>query len=98
MARMKVKVPRKDGQPGRLATLSIRFARVTLRPPCLKQDQLPLTLWAVEARETKPPKGVKAICWRLLTTLPVERAMDAVEKVRWYAQRWQIEVIHKVLK
>jgi len=22
----------------------------------------------------------------------------AVEKVRWYAQRWQIEVLHKVLK
>ena len=95
---LRVQVPRKDGQPGRLATLSIRFARVTLRPPCLKQDQPPLTLWAVEAREMRPPKGAKAICWRLLTTLPVETAQAAVEKVRWYAQRWQIEIIHKVLK
>ena len=96
--RLKVKVPRKDGQPGRLATLSVRFAQVTLRPPCLKEDQAPLTLGAVEAREMRPPKGVKAICWRLLTTLPVETVQAAVEKVRWYAQRWQIEMIHKVLK
>jgi Transposase DNA-binding/Transposase Tn5 dimerisation domain len=95
---LKIKVPRKDGQPARLATLSIRFSPVTLRPPCLKRNQPSLTLWAVEAREMRPPKGVKPVCWRLLTTLPVETLEAAVEKVRWYAQRWQIEVIHKVLK
>ena len=82
-ARLKIKVPRKDGQPGRLATLTIRFARVTLRPPCLKEDQPPLTLWAVEAREMRPPKGATPVCWRLLTTLPVESAQAALEKVRW---------------
>ncbi len=97
-AQLEIQVPRKDGHPGRLATLAIRFARVTLRPPCLKENQAPLSLWAVEARELHPPKGAKAICWRLLTTLPVESAEAAVEKVRWYAQRWQIEVLHKVLK
>lgn len=82
-ARLKIKVPRKDGQPGRLATLTIRFAQVTLRPPCLKEDQPPLTLWAVEAREMRPPKGATPVCWRLLTTLPVESAQAALEKVRW---------------
>jgi hypothetical protein len=97
-ARLQVRVPRKDGQPGRLATLTIRFAEVTLRPPCLKADQAPLTLWAVEARELRPPKGAKAIGWRLLTTLPIRSVEAAVEKVRWYTQRWQIEVLHKVLK
>lgn len=97
-ARLKVKVPRKDGRPGRLATLSIRFTSVTLRAPCLKADQPPLTLWAVEARETRPPKGVAPICWRLLTTLPVTSAAEALERVRWYAQRWLIEVLHKVIK
>lgn len=65
-ARLKLQVPRKDGQPARLATLTIRFASVRLRPPCLKEDQPSLSLWAVEARETRPPKGIKAICWRLL--------------------------------
>ena len=97
-ARLKIQVPRKNGQPGRLATLSLRFTPVTLRPPCLQEDQPPLTLWAVEARETRPPGGATPVCWRLLTTLPVTCAEEAVEKVRWYALRWPIEVMHKVLK
>lgn len=96
--RLKIQVPRKAGQPGRLATLAIRYAPVTLRPPCLKENQPPLTLWAVEAREPRPPQGATPICWRLLTTLPVASLAAAVEKIRWYAQRWQIEVLHKVLK
>ena len=36
--------------------------------------------------------------WRLLTTLPVTSVAEACVRVSWYAQRWQIEVIHKVLK
>ena len=98
-ARLQVHVPgRKPGTPARVATLTIRLTAVTLQPPCLKEDQPPLTLWAVEARETRPPRGVAPVCWRLLTTLPVETAEQALEKVRWYAQRWQIEVMHKILK
>jgi hypothetical protein len=97
-ARLQVQVPRKEGQPGRLATLAIRFTPVTLRPPCLKQDQPSISLWAVEAREERAPKGAKAICWRLLTTLEVTTAQAAIQKVRWYALRWQIEILHKVLK
>jgi len=96
--RLKIKVPRRDGQPGRLATLAIRYAPVTLCAPCLKSDQPALKLWAVEARETRPPQGATPVCWRLLTTLPVASLEAAVEKIRWYAQRWQIEVMHKVLK
>ena len=96
--RLKINVPRKDGQPGRLVTLAIRYAPVTLCAPGLKREQPALTLWAVEARETRPPKGATPICWRLLTTLPVASLAAAVEKIRWYAQRWQIEVLHKVLK
>lgn len=97
-AQLKVTVPRKNGQPGRVAALSIRHTPVTLRPPCLKEAQPPLTLWAVEARETRPPKGVAPVCWRLLTTVRVTCAEEALEKVRWYVQRWPIEVMHKVLK
>ncbi|PYI80398.1 MAG: IS4 family transposase, partial [Verrucomicrobia bacterium] len=53
-----------------------------------------------EAREISRPKGkgVAPILWRLLTTLPVTNVMEAIEKVAWYAQRWQLEVIHKILK
>lgn len=96
--KLTVKVPRRPGQKERIATLEIRFAPVTLLPPQGKGDQAPLTLWAVEAREVHPPKKVAPICWRLLTTLAVENLEQAVEKVHWYARRWGIEEMHRVLK
>lgn len=96
--RLQVRVGRRGAQPARLATLTIRFRQVTLAAPARKAEQPPLTLWAVEARELRPPKGARPIRWRLLTTLPVTSLKEASEKVAWYAQRWQIEVMHKVLK
>jgi len=93
-----VAVPRSAGQPVRSATLSIRFCAVTICAPCLKKNKPSLRLWAVEARELHPPQGQKAIVWRLLTTLPVEDAAQAIQCVGWYARRWKIEVLHKVLK
>jgi hypothetical protein len=95
---LEIKVPRQEGQPQRQARLAMRFGAVTLRPPCLKEDQASVSLWAVEAREVESTPGAKPICWRLLTTLPVSRLEEAIQKVGWYAQRWQIEVLHKVLK
>jgi hypothetical protein len=95
---LEVQIPRQTGRPGRRARMSLRFLAVTLQAPCLKEDRPPLRLWAVEAREKKPVPGGKPILWRLLTTLPVTTAAEAAEKVQWYAQRWQIEVMHKVLK
>lgn len=93
-----VKVPRRPGQKERLATLAIRFAPVTLLPPNGKTKQGLIPLWAVEAREVHPPRGITPICWRLLTTLPVKNAAQAMEKVQWYARRWGIEEMHRILK
>src|ERR1700744_3775979 len=98
MATLLVKVPRQPGQASRTARLTIRFGPVTLNAPTLKEHKLALQLWAVQAKEEQPPPGQKAIVWRLLTSLPVNDAAEAVEKVQWYCQRWQIEVFHKVLK
>ena len=95
---LQVRVGRRAEQPARLATLSIRFSPVTLQAPTRKAGQPPLKLWAIEARELRAPKGGSPIVWRLLTTLPVTSVEEACQRVGWYAQRWQIEVIHKVLK
>jgi hypothetical protein len=97
-ATLKVRVGRRGDQPNRLASLSVRFCAVQLRAPARKAEQPSIQLWAVEAREVRPPKGVAPICWHLLTTLPVTCAQEALQRVHWYAQRWQIEVIHKILK
>jgi hypothetical protein len=97
-ASLALRVGRKGDQPSRMTRLNIRFCPVTLQAPWGKAGQ-PITLWAVEASESVPaPKGSGPILWRLLTSLPVVEAAQAIEKVQWYAQRWQIEVLHKVLK
>jgi len=93
-----VKVPRQKGRPARSATWSIRFGQVSLKPPCDKEATGGLTLWGILAQETQPPQGVEPIQWRLLTTLAVQTLQEAIEKIRWYTIRWQIEVFHKILK
>lgn len=98
-ATISVRVGRRGDQPGRLARLNLRFCSVHLKAPAGKAEQPAIQLWAIQAQEISPaPKGGARILWRLLTTLPVSCAQAAVEKVQWYAQRWQIEVLHKVLK
>jgi hypothetical protein len=96
-ARLPLLVGRKGDQPSRVARLNLRFCGVQLKAPG-GSGQPPLQVWAIEAREVSAPGGVTPIVWRLLTTLPVTNAKAAAEKVGWHAQRWQIEVIHKVLK
>ena len=43
-------------------------------------------------------KGGPPIDWRLITDLPVTTPAEAIEKLDWYAQRWKIELFHKILK
>jgi hypothetical protein len=97
-ATVSVRLPRQAGRASRIARLTIRFGVVTLSAPLLKEQKPSLQLWAVQAQKEHPPTGQKAILWRLLTTVPLANADEAVEKVQWYCQRWQIEVLHKVLK
>ena len=97
-ATLSVLVGRKGDQPSRVAQLQLRFGPVNLRGPSLATGSPSLQVWAVEAREVSASPGATPILWRLLTTLPVTSAQAAAQKVGWYAQRWQIEVIHKILK
>lgn len=99
--RVTVEVPRQKKKPKRNADLAIRFAKVTLKQPAnIATPNMPetITVWAILAEEIKPPKNVEAICWLLLTTMPINSFDEAVEKVQWYTIRWLIELFHKVLK
>jgi hypothetical protein len=81
------------------ATLEIRYRRITVLPPIGKQKRYPsLELTVLHATERGVPKGRKPIEWKLLTDLPVRKPAEAVEKIKWYALRWKIEVFHKILK
>lgn len=88
-----VAVSRRDGRPQRLAQLQVRAIKVGLPPPAGKQMGA-VTLWAVEARE----EAKDGLHWILWTDLPVGNMAQAVEKLQWYRQRWQIERFFDVLK
>lgn len=92
-----VKLPATGKRKAREATLEVRYAVVKLRPPKrLKGPELPV--WAVLAQERDAPAGVEPLEWMLLTTVAVNNAQDAVERLRWYTLRWGIEVLHRTLK
>lgn len=94
-----VQASRRPGCAARVAHVAVRFAEVELCPPKNRRScRKPLRVWAVLGREDEPPPGVEPLEWMLLTTMPVHSGEEASEKLRWYAQRWQIEVYHRTLK
>jgi hypothetical protein len=96
-----VRIPRNTelNLPPRTVWLMIQSCKVKLCAPFIKGKSLDnITLTAILAREIAPPQGVKPVEWLLLTTLDVETAEEAFEKVRWYSHRWKIERFHYVLK
>ncbi len=99
---MKVEIPRAKDCSARTATLTIRYAALTIKPPShsAASSQLqPITVNVIWACEDNPSdEVVSPVSWLLLTTLPVECLSDAVRYVRWYSYRWLIERYHFTLK
>jgi hypothetical protein len=96
--RHRIEVRGAHGDP-ELAELEVKYERLQLRPPIGKQKQYPpLDLTVLHAQERGKPKNRNRIDWKLITDLPVRTLKDAVEKLRWYALRWKIEMFHKILK
>lgn len=92
-----------EAREARLATVSVRFAPLSLNPPRNnvkhKTESLPdIDMYAVYVLETDPPEGEEPVEWMLLSSLPVQSFDEACEKVRWYCLRWRIEMYFKVLK
>ena len=90
-------VPRQGSRAAREARMEIRYAAVNLAPT-KKSGCEPVPVWAVLAQEQDAPEGVTPLEWMLLTTMPVTNFDGAIEKPKWYALRWGIEVFHRTLK
>lgn len=96
-----VAADKRKGRTQREALMSVRFVPVTLeRPKRLKDSDYPpsVSLYAVEAQEVQPPPGQSPVHWRLLTTHPVMLLEQALQVIRWYSWRWQIEQLFAILK
>jgi hypothetical protein len=93
--------PRVLGDKGRIAHLELSYGQVTIAKPKTGRatpDAKQVTLNLVVAREVGDPAAGPPLLWRLLTTLPVETAEDAMEVIRLYRLRWRIEQVFRVLK
>ena len=81
------------------AVLEIRYRRMRVQTSRGKKKRFPeQVVTVIEAREQATPLDRDRIDWKLITDLAVNSRQQAVEKVRWYALRWKIEVFHKILK
>lgn len=94
-----VHVPKREQHPARDTTVAVRYMSLSLQAPKhLRATLGPVALYGILVQEVDPPAGVEALCWLLLTTVPVSCFDDAVERIDWYCHRWQIEILHKILK
>lgn len=100
VAHKQLALPASSKRKARTAKLEIRACRLTLTAPRNGSARAlaPLALWGVWAHEPAPPEGVEPLDWKLLTSVPVITAEDALERLDWYAARWTIEQWHKILK
>jgi hypothetical protein len=98
VGRHQVEVCDSKGRGG-MATVEIRYRSIHVLPPIGKQKRYPpLTLTVLYAQEREEPTDRPRIDWKLITDLPVHSEEAAIEKLRWYALRWKIEMFHKILK
>ena len=104
LGRSIIDVPAGPGRPARKAVLVLKACAVTLKRPvrnrAAEAAKLPpqLDLWFVEAREINPPHGMPPLHWRLLTTHAVASLADAKRVTGYYAERWTIEQLFRVMK
>lgn len=94
----------RPGVAARTANIEVKTTTITVPPPrhhseWVKQCGVEaLTMNVVLVQEVDAPKGVTAVHWVLLTSLPVETFEDAWQVIEDYENRWLVEEYHKVLK
>jgi hypothetical protein len=92
-------LPRRGALKARAVELSVRFSAVRIQAPGYLKDSPSVSLWAIMLREEgTPPQGTHAVEWLLLTNIAVNTFEEAVQKARWYMNRFQIEVYFRTLK
>jgi hypothetical protein len=85
----------RDGNPTRSVTLHVAWMSLTLSPPANRPEkhELPQPGWGIRCWNNE-----EQMEWILFSTLPVEHAQEALERISWYEHRWLIEEYHKCLE
>ena len=98
--RRTIDVPAKGRQPGRVATVALRFGEVTLRRPQngIRSQTDTVTLRVVDVTEIDPSPQPTPVHRCLLTTHAVPTLAEARQIVAGYRCRWAIEQVFRTLK
>jgi hypothetical protein len=93
-------VPAERGRPEREALVQISWSSVVIQAPTngTALSMTPVKASLVRVWEPEPPEGIEPLEWILVTSVAVNTAEDAWQRVTWYKWRWLIEDFHKVLK
>lgn len=90
---------KKKARQERLVRQEIRIGTLNLNPPYRKRKNYSSTIvHVVHCKEINSPNEEDHIEWFLLTSFPVNDTETALDIVKWYLCRWQIEIFFKVLK
>jgi hypothetical protein len=91
-----MKADKRKSRQKRDVSVDLKFSKVTLFPHKLKGKEI--ELYAVEAIERNAVAGQKPVLWRILTTHVVDNVSQARQIIDWYAMRWNIEQIFRLIK
>lgn len=95
---IKLPTDHRKGRKKAELTLKVRYVKTSITKGShtkngkLYPPSVPVT--AVEAYE----ESNNGISWKLLTTHQINCFEDAYQIIEWYAQRWMIEQVHRLLK
>ena len=86
----------------RETTLEVKFTKVVMPIPQKRRKHLgskdSIEVVLILVKEKNVQNGINPIEWYLITNVETSSFDQAMEKVRWYIQRWKIERFHYILK
>jgi len=85
-----------EQRPMRLVKQELKAVRLKLIPT--RSYKPIVTINAVMAIESNPPKNTTPLAWIFITSLPIKTFDDVSKVIEYYLCRWEIETFFKVLK
>lgn len=93
-----VELPQTPKRAARTATLDIRAATVSVKPPHARSHLPPVTYNVVLVEEVNGPDDETEVSWLLITSLAIDTIDDVLKVIEHYTARWPIEVFFRVYK
>lgn len=90
-----VEIPKVTTEEVKKVKMNIKAGMVLLSPPNNKTQLPSLIVYGIIVQSTNTSSALE---WRLISTMPVQTAQQAMQCVSWYSFRWRIERLHYILK